>query len=55
MVDSHGAAGGSSNNGKGYGGGGHGSDGGQTGIVLITLEQDFNIQYNQKNKMQIAK
>ena len=38
MVDGHGAAGGSSHNGRGYGGGGYSSDAGQPGLVLISLE-----------------
>ena len=38
MVDGHGAAGGSSYNGKGYGGGGYSGYLGQPGVVLISLE-----------------
>ena len=38
MVDGHGAAGGSSHNGKGYGGGGYSGYLGQPGVVLISLE-----------------
>ena len=37
MVDGHGAAGGSSHNGKGYGGGGYSGYLGQPGVVLISL------------------
>ena len=38
MVDGLGAAGGSSNDGEGYGGGGYSSYKGQPGVVLITLQ-----------------
>ena len=38
MVDGHGAAGGSSHDGEGYGSGGYNPYGGQPGIVLFSLQ-----------------